>query len=340
MDVKKTLGKTLMRYLIDNLIPGKRASTANLISLALILLAMHQSVLAKEHMIIVSGLGGDVRFQANFNGQARQLYDAAISLGLDESQIQLLLNDDATKTNIIAAISSIDSSSEDSVQVHLIGHGSFDGIQYKYNIPGPDITDGELAAELNELAGTQMVALMTSSSGAAMERLRGDNRLVITATKSGLQKNASVFSRFWAEGADLNNTDLNKNEIISVGELYSYTTERVKDYYEYEGLIASEASLFEGPPGIDADLFNLARIGQLANAVISVQTEALIAERANVEVKLSELSSRRQALSDDDYFAELQDLMLELGLLQQQIDRELEQEPEQGPDGQNAGGLE
>tara|TARA_B110000483_G_scaffold226488_1_gene287221 strand:- start:37603 stop:38580 length:978 start_codon:yes stop_codon:yes gene_type:complete len=325
-----------MHHLIDNLIPGKSASSANLFSLALILLSMHQSVLAKEHMIIVSGLGGDVRFQANFNGQARQLYDAAISLGLDESQVQLLSNDDANKKNIISAISSINSSSEDFIQVHLIGHGSFDGIHYKFNVPGPDITDTELADELNELAGTQMVALMSSSSGAAMERLRGDNRLVITATKSGLQKNASVFSRFWAEGADRNNTDLNKNEIISVAELYSYTSERVRDYYESEGLIASEASLFESPPGINADLFNISRIGQLAKAVLSVQAEALIAERANVEVKLSELSSRRQALSDDDYFAELQDLMLELGLLQQQIDRELEQEP----DSQNIGGQE
>ncbi len=331
MDAKATLGTTLMKILMRIAITvlTKIRSTASLVLIAL--LTLPQSAWANEYMVIVGGLGGNESFQQAFNDQAQQLYDAAISLGLEENQVHFLINDGATKAGIISAISGIDSSADDSIQVHLIGHGSFDGTQYKFNVPGPDITDTELASALNDVAGSQMIAVMTSSSGAAMATLRADNRLVIAATKSGLQKNASVFSRFWAEGADRSSTDLNKNEIISIAELYGYTAERVKDYYESEGLIASEASLFEGPLGLDADLFNLSRIGQLANARLSVQAEAFVAERANVEVKLSELSSRRQELSDDDYFAELQELMLELGLLQQKIDSELEEQSLEGP---------
>lgn len=281
---------------------------------------------AEDSLLIVSGLGGDPDFQLAFDEQADEIYQAALNLGLTESQVQLFKGSEASKDNILSAIGSISAASDDLVQLHLIGHGSFDGNDYKFNIPGPDITANELAESLNAVGGRQMVALMTSASGGAMESLKSDNRLVITATRTGLQKNASVFSRYWAEGAGRSAADLNKNEIVSVSELYAYTTDQVASYYEREGLIASEASLMEGADRVDPDLFSVSRIGQLASASISAEVEALIEERANVEVKLSELSDRRQQLTDDEYFAELQNLMLELGLLQRQIDRELEVE--------------
>ena len=292
---------------------------------ACIALAAAVPSLAAEYVIIVSGLGGEAEFQESFDEQAQQIQAAALSLGLDEGQVQLLQGANASKENILSAITNLNTDSDDLLQLHIIGHGSFDGSEYKFNIPGSDITDGELANALNTESAKQMVAIMTSASGAAMESLQADNRLVITATRTGLQKNVSVFSRFWAEGADRSNVDLNKNEIVSIAELYDYTLERVTDYYESENLIASEASLIEGQDNIDADLFSLARIGQLANTSVSGEVEVLLAERTEVEVKLSELSERRQSLTEDEYFGELQNLMLELGLLQQQIDRELEQ---------------
>ena len=292
---------------------------------ACIALAAAVPSLAAEYVIIVSGLGGEAEFQEGFDEQAQQIQAAALSLGLDEGQVQLLQGANASKENILSAITNLNTDSDDLLQLHIIGHGSFDGSEYKFNIPGSDITDGELANALNTESAKQMVAIMTSASGAAMESLQADNRLVITATRTGLQKNVSVFSRFWAEGADRSNADLNKNEIVSIAELYDYTLERVTDYYESENLIASEASLIEGQDNIDADLFSLARIGQLANTSVSGEVEVLLAERTEVEVKLSELSERRQSLTEDEYFGELQNLMLELGLLQQQIDRELEQ---------------
>lgn len=318
MAIKKAVGKTLMP--INFLHKFTTLGTA-----ACIALAAAVPSLAAEYVIIVSGLGGEAEFQESFDEQAQQIQAAALSLGLDEGQVQLLQGANASKENILSAITNLNTDSDDLLQLHIIGHGSFDGSEYKFNIPGSDITDGELANALNTESAKQMVAIMTSASGAAMESLQADNRLVITATRTGLQKNVSVFSRFWAEGADRSNADLNKNEIVSIAELYDYTLERVTDYYESENLIASEASLIEGQDNIDADLFSLARIGQLANTSVSGEVEVLLAERTEVEVKLSELSERRQSLTEDEYFGELQNLMLELGLLQQQIDRELEQ---------------
>ena len=50
----------------------------------------------------------------------------------------------------------------------LIGHGTFDGTDYKFNLPGPDITAAELASLLNRIpAERQLVVNMTSASGAS-----------------------------------------------------------------------------------------------------------------------------------------------------------------------------
>ena len=55
----------------------------------------------------------------------------------------------------------------------LIGHGTFDGTEYKLNLPGPDITGGELAAMLERVpAGRQLVVNMTSASGGSLKALQ------------------------------------------------------------------------------------------------------------------------------------------------------------------------
>ena len=48
----------------------------------------------------------------------------------------------------------------------LIGHGTFDGADYKINLPGPDMTAIELATLLDRMpAKRQLVVNMTSASG-------------------------------------------------------------------------------------------------------------------------------------------------------------------------------
>ena len=47
----------------------------------------------------------------------------------------------------------------------LIGHGTFDERDYKFNLPGPDISATELAAAAGQDPGAQLVVNMTSSSG-------------------------------------------------------------------------------------------------------------------------------------------------------------------------------
>ena len=109
----------------------------------------------------------------------------------------------------------------DALVLMLIGHGSYDGVEYKFNIPGPDITGTELAALLDRIPATrQLVVNMTSSSGGSIESLRRPNRVVITATKTGTEKNATVFARYWAEALRDPAADSDKNEVVSALEAF------------------------------------------------------------------------------------------------------------------------
>ncbi len=291
---------------------------------ALLLLAlssMVSSALATTHIVIVSGLGGETRFQDAFDSEALAIYRAAETLNADTHSLHLLTGDQANREHLLATLEMLQPGANDQLQLHLIGHGSWDGMQYKFNLVGPDLTADDLAANLNQLGGEQLVALMTSSSGAALEPLTSDNRVVITATKSGLQKNLSLFSSFWAEGVTSELADLDKNEIIDLDELYQFTRNGITNHYEESGLIASESSLVEGS---ELDRFTISRVGLLAGSALDAETEALLVRRDSLESQLDELATRRDDMSEADYFEALQEIILQLGQIQNQIDMRLE----------------
>src|SRR5204863_3269547 len=112
---------------------------------------------------------------------------------------------------------------DDAFALFLIGHGTFDGADYKLNLPGPDMTASELASLLNRIpARRQLLVNMTSASGASLAVLAKKNRIVITATKSGNEKNATVFARYWVDSLRDPAADSDKNGAISALEAYRY----------------------------------------------------------------------------------------------------------------------
>src|SRR5207248_2785679 len=107
---------------------------------------------------------------------------------------------EATKAKVTASLAKIasEAKAQDVLILMMIGHGTFDGAEYKFNLPGPDISATELAAALNRIpASRQLVVDMTSASGGATAALKKEGRTVITATKSGSEKNATLFARYW-----------------------------------------------------------------------------------------------------------------------------------------------
>ena len=77
-------------------------------------------------------------------------------------------------------------SPSDDLVLILIGHGSFDGTDYKFNLVGPDITAAELAGLCDRIpARRQLVVNTSSASGGSSPRWKSRDAVIIAATKTG-----------------------------------------------------------------------------------------------------------------------------------------------------------
>ena len=147
-------------------------------------------VFASTYILTVAGLGGEPDYEQRFNGLATDV-DKLLRTGASDRIVQTLKGPDATRAKMEAALSQIagQAKAQDAFVLMMIGHGTFDGAEYKFNLPGPDISASELATLLNRIPATrQLVVDMTSASGGAGATLKKENRIVVTATKSGTEK--------------------------------------------------------------------------------------------------------------------------------------------------------
>ena len=150
---------------------------------------------AATYYVTVAGLGGTPEYETQFAKWAADL-DRELRTNGPSVHVTTLSGAASTKQGLETSISHLDADMkpDDAFVLTLIGHGSFDETEYKFNLPGPDISTAELAALLNRVpARRQMVVNMSSCSGASLAGLAKKERIVVTATKSGTEKNAPVF---------------------------------------------------------------------------------------------------------------------------------------------------
>lgn len=273
---------------------------------------------AELYYLIVGGLGGEAAYDDAFAAHTESLAEAALRTVGEESQVAVLAGADASRDALRASLVALaeQTGEADSLAVFLVGHGSYDGTQYKFNLPGPDIDGTELGALLAAVpARTQLIVNATSASGAVLEDWSAENRTVITATRSGAERNATRFAEHWAEALSTDESDLDKNGVITAREAFDYTSRRVADSYESEGTLATEHPQIAGDT---ATRFDVARL--VARIADTPQMQALIEALDGLEAQIAELRLRREELPVDEYQAQLQGLLVELALVQQQID--------------------
>jgi len=235
-----------------------------------------------------------------------------------------MLNGNAASKDIINSLFSALAAREDINQfnAYFIGHGTFDGSQYKFNVPGPDITGAEMTELLNSIrANKQLVVVSSSSSGALLDVIDPGNnttgqRVLLTATKNGREKTAVRFTQYLVDALITDAADTDKNESVNAQEVFNYATAKVNSFYETEKLLAPEHAMLKGER---AETFEATRYGALLAAQDTLPPE-LISRRDELSSEISNLKSRKADLDEDEYFDKLQDLMLELANLQKQID--------------------
>jgi hypothetical protein len=272
---------------------------------------------AELFYMIVGGLGGEAKYDEAFAGHARKLGDAAERTLGGDSGVTLLVGAEATREGIRAQLADLveRTTDADRLIVFLIGHGSFDGTEYKFNLPGPDIDGTELGQLLAAVpARSQLIVNTTSASGAVLEPWSAEGRTVITATRSGAERNATRFAEYWAAALSDDAADVNKNGVITAQEAFDYASRRVAESYESEGTLATEHPQLAGD---NAAAFDVARL--MARVVTTPEQASLYAERDDLEEQIAALRLRRAELGDD-YLTQLQALLVKLALVQERLD--------------------
>lgn len=276
---------------------------------------------AELYITIVQGLGGEPRFDEQFHEQSRLIAEASAAL-TDDDKIRLYQGDEATRENLLAHFETISAqmTDEDRAAIYLIGHGSFDGESYKFNIPGLDIDNEDILNIMNALPGENHFLLNTSStSGALLEPLENENRILITATRSGNEKNATFFGQYFVAALTDDEADINKNNNISIQEAFDYAQRQVADYFEGQGQLATEHSEIRGE---GAAQFVLARLNQnVIDAGDNPKLADLQQQSEDINRQIEDLQLRRTEFSNAEYIQQLQALILESARINEAIEQ-------------------
>lgn len=275
---------------------------------------------AALRVLIVSGLGGEPEYERRFTEQAAAI-EAAVSRATgNRSHVTSLTGQAARKEALERELRALakELSREDQVAIVLIGHGSFDGEEYRFNLPGPDITGTELAALFNRLpAGQQLIVNTTSASGAVIESWKRPNRTVITATRSGAERNATRFAQYWAEALASPEADRDKNQTITAAEAFEFATRKVADAFKADAALATEHARMEGAT---AARFQLARLGDAVALPEDPALAALLVQQGEIEQQIEELKGRKANMDREVYYNELEKVLIALARLDRNID--------------------
>jgi hypothetical protein len=276
---------------------------------------------AELYYLIVGGLGGEPAYTEQFAKDTDAL--AAVARRTTaQSRVMVLKGEAATREAVVNSFASLKTRTKaaDSVVVMLVGHGSYDGELYKLNLPGPDIDGDELAKLLAAVpARSQLVVNATSASGSILEKWKADGRTLITATRSGFERNATRFAQHFAAALAAGSADINKNGAITAQEAFDYASRSVADSFEKDGALATEHPQIAGGA---ATRFTVARLASAPAEPVSTDpaVAALVAEREKLDGEIEALRGRRESMANDAYLAELQRLLVQLADVQGKID--------------------
>jgi hypothetical protein len=302
-----------------------------------VLLSCAAALHSATFYVTIAGLGGEPDYEQRFASQAQEI-DKLVRASSSDAKVSTLSGPQATKANLQNTLAQVarEAKPNDAFVLMLIGHGSFDNYDYKMNLPGPDISAIELASLLDRIPCTrQLVVNMTSASGASRMALEKPNRVVITATKSGNEKNATVFARFWVEALRDPAADTDKNETVSALEAFNYAETKTAQFYETQKRLATEHPELEDTgqgdgqrkpspengEGLKAAQFPLLRIGASQIAANTPEKKALLAKRDELEEQIDKLKYEKAATPPEEYKKQLQTLLIELAKTQAELDK-------------------
>jgi hypothetical protein len=289
---------------------------------------------AATYYVIVSGLGGEPDYVQRFTADVNNL-DRIFNAEGPSVHVTTLTGAQATAVQLRQALAEVAhrATVDDDFVLILIGHGSYDGVDYKFNLVGPDMTGAEIAMLCDHIASRrQLIVDTTSSSGGVVAALERPGRAVIAATKSGTEKNATVFARYFVEAFQDPSADSDKSDSVSAMEAFAYAARKTADFYDSQKRLATEHAVFNDKGSGDAvrepgdgqgemlASFTLLHYGSVEQVFNDPAKRVLLAQKDSLDQKIDMLKYQKAAMDPADYKKQLTDALVALAKVQEQID--------------------
>ena len=270
------------------------------------------------HVLIATGLAGEPRYAATFHAAAAALYDLAHGAwGVPDSSLVLLTEDPAADAARIRGRSTREGVGQalvalsrrvrpgDVLLVLLIGHGSGQGADSRVSLPGPDATAADFRGWLAGFEQQTVVFVnAASASGDFLETLAAPGRVVVTATRSALERNETVFAEHFVRGL-AGAADGDKDGRVSALEAFEYgKRETARAYESGNRLLTEHAQL--------GDSALAAGVTFGGTRTVDPRAAELVAERRALEERVAELRGRKGTMDSTAYERELERLLLEI----------------------------
>jgi hypothetical protein len=312
------------------------ALTRCLLTIGLMIVAPCAAI-GKPTVVVVIGAPGEPEYAEQFREWSDRWRTAATKADADfkligdgdDSKIS-----DREKLQELLAKESLEGS--DPLWLILIGHGTFDGQNAKFNLRGQDLTAEDLGAWLDQCARPLALINCSAASAPFLNRLSRENRVIITATKSGVEQNFARFGQYLSAAIADARADIDKDGQVSLLEAYLTACRELEEYYKQEARLPTEHALLDDNGdklGTPAAWFRGVRATQRAqegaaldgtrahqlHLIASDGEKSLSPEvrkrRDELELAVAKLREEKVNLKEEDYYARLEKLMIELARL-------------------------
>jgi hypothetical protein len=288
----------------------------------------------KATVIVAVGAAGEEEYGQNFQKWAALWEKAAQAGGANVFSVGLSTNvDSSDRDRLKQLLEAEPKEGASEVWLVLLGHGTFDGKEAKFNLIGPDVSASDLDEWLRPLQRPLAIIDTSSASAPFLKKLSAAGRVIVTGTKSGYQQNYARFGQFISETiADLQ-SDLDKDGQTSLLEAFLMASRRVAEFYETDGRLATEHALLDDNGdglGTQADWFRgihavkkptggAALDGLRSHQIHLIRSPQeqkmppeLRAKRDQLEVQIAKLRETKSQVAEDQYYQQLEVLLLEL----------------------------
>jgi hypothetical protein len=300
--------------------------------------------LDRPFVLLVVGAAGEDIYEPIFAKCEKLWREAATQGGAEVATIGLdsipSAESDQDRRKLQSLIEKFKHTNAAPAWIVLIGHGTDDGKEAKFNLRGPDVSADELAEWLKAAARPLIIVNTASSSGAFIKPLSAKNRIIVTATRSGGEINFAHFGEYMAEAIGSPDADLDKDKQTSLLEAFLMASRRVAEFYKNEGRLATEHALIDDNGdglGTPADWFQGVRAvkkpekGQadgrrahqahlISNAADQKLTATQRATRDELETAISNLRDRKPQMKKEAYYRELEPLLFQMAKLYEETD--------------------